>query len=225
MNVIALIPAAGTGSRLGAPVHKAFVSYRGRPLVWHTLDRLSEVPGISRMVMALHAHDLPLWKQQEGFEEASANWKPLTVIAGGATRAHSVGEALAEALQLEESEGFLACIHDAARPHASVDLITATLASAAKTGAGVAALPVTDTIKQVGADGQLTTLVRDTLKAMQTPQVIRADWLKKAYELWKNSGEPAVTDDIQMIEPLGRPVAVVPGDPANIKVTFPADLR
>ena len=168
---VALIPAAGSGERLGAERPKALVELGGRPLISWSLDVLSRVGAIERIVVALPAGALQLpWAPAQTLE--------LVSVAGGATRSESVRNALAAAGESEE-----VLVHDAARPLLTARLVEDTLAALAQEGVdgAVAAARVTDTIKEASKDGTVArTLARSTLWAAQTPQAFRRGALEHA---------------------------------------------
>jgi 2-C-methyl-D-erythritol 4-phosphate cytidylyltransferase len=207
---VALIVAAGLGERLGASRPKALVELAGQPLVQWSVNMLRAVPAIERIVVALPA----------GVEAPVGT----VGVEGGAVRSESVRLALAAAGEGPGSE--LVLVHDAARPLLTAELIEATLVAGASEGvdAAIAATPVTDTIKQAGADGAVTrTLDRAGLWAVQTPQVFRRGALRRALDV---PGEVLVqaTDDAWLVERAGGRVVVVPSSPENLKVTTPFDL-
>jgi 2-C-methyl-D-erythritol 4-phosphate cytidylyltransferase len=141
------------------------------------------------------------------------------VVAGGPTRADSVRCGLAAVP--EEAEVIV--VHDAARPLARPELFAAVIAAVTNGGVdgAVPGVRPSDTIKEVDAAGNVTsTLDRDALVAVQTPQAFRGDVLRRAH---KNAG-PGATDDAMLVEALGATVRVVPGDPGNLKITGPGDL-
>lgn len=143
------------------------------------------------------------------------------VVAGGADRCASVAAALAEVAESCE----LVLVHDGARPFVKPELIRRCLKAAAEHGAAVAAVPFTDTVKEVDADGVVAaTLDRSRLWLVQTPQAFRRRLLLEAHEATAGAGVTA-TDDAALVERLGHHVYVVEGDPANIKVTYPEDVR
>lgn len=222
-EAVALVPAAGVGSRMGAEVHKAFVTLKHKPMLWHSINQLNQVPEISKIVVALHADDFDYWNTQEDLVDGRKVWKEVVAVEGGETRSHSVREAFNKAIELQ-GDFFYACVHDAARPFASVDLISSVIQAAEGSGASGCALEVVDTIKQQDVEGFLKTLERKALKALQTPQVIRSDLFKKAYEIWEKQGFPNNTDDLQLIEGLNVKVALLRGDPKNIKITYRNDI-
>ena len=195
MSVVGIIPAAGAGERLGADVPKAFAVLGGRPMVEWSLGVLREV--CDRVVVAVPADRA----------------RPPDFVAGGATRSESVMNALDAA-----PEASVVVVHDAARPLVTVELVRRCLDALAAFDGVIAAVPVTDTVKVV-EDGQvIRTPDRAGLWAAQTPQVFRADVLRRA------SGARA-TDDAALVEAIGGRVHVVEGTPENIKVTTPLDVR
>jgi 2-C-methyl-D-erythritol 4-phosphate cytidylyltransferase len=209
---VALIVAAGRGERLGSDRPKALVTLAGRPMLEWSVEALRAVAAVEQIVIALPPGEL-----------AAA---PLGTIgvAGGAVRSRSVYEALQAC-----GEGDPVIVHDAARPLAGPELFERALAQLEGSGADavIAAVPVTDTIKEVGADGRRVkrTLERGQLWAVQTPQVFRRAVLERA--LRDASGEllASATDDAWLIEQAGGTVEVVAASPRNLKVTTAIDLR
>jgi 2-C-methyl-D-erythritol 4-phosphate cytidylyltransferase len=195
-----IVVAGGAGSRFGTP--KQFEAIAGARLV----DRAVEATAAAcdEVVIVL----------PDGFE-----WdgRPVSAaVAGGATRSASVRAGLSA---IADSAAIVV-VHDAARPLAPPGLFEAVIA-AVRDGADAAvpALPVPDTVKRVEGDHVVETVSRDGLVAAQTPQAFRADALRAAHA----AGGDA-TDDAALIEAAGGRVVVVPGEPANLKVTTPADL-
>ena len=142
------------------------------------------------------------------------------VVPGGSTRQESVRHGL-DALPGDTD---IVLIHDGARALVTEDVIRRAMESAAERGSGVAAIPVTDTIKRVDSNGRaLETLNRDELRAMQTPQAFRLSLLRQAHEKAEKDGFLG-TDDAALLEHAGLPVYLTLGDPENLKLTTPADL-
>jgi len=203
LAVVGIVPAAGSGERLGADGPKAFAVCAGRPLVDWSLDVLAEV--CERVVLAV----------PPGYEQ------PPDRVTGGASRSESVRLALAAA-----PEATVVVVHDAARPLITRDLVERCIAGlAGEYDAAIAAAPVSDTIKEAGAGGRVRrTLERSALWAVQTPQVFRADVLRAAL----GAGPEALaraTDDAMLVEAAGGAVRIVEAPPDNMKVTRPLDLR
>jgi 2-C-methyl-D-erythritol 4-phosphate cytidylyltransferase len=206
---VALIVAAGRGERLGSGGPKALVTLAGKPMLQWSVDALRSVAAVERIVVALPADSL-------------GDAPPGTVgTAGGAVRSESVRLAL-----LEAGEGDPVIVHDAARPLARSELFERVLDELDSSGADavIAAAPVADTIKEVGADGVTVarTLDRSRLWTIQTPQVFRRAVLEQALD----SGDlRKATDDAWLVEQLGGTVRVVESAAENIKVTTVTDLR
>jgi len=195
MSVVGIVPAAGAGERLGADVPKAFAVLGGRPMVEWSLDVLREV--CDRVVVAVPPDRLD----------------PPDFVAGGTTRSESVRNALDAA-----PEASVVVVHDAARPLVTVELVRRCLDALEGFDGVIAAVPVTDTVKVVEEGQVIRTPDRGRLWAAQTPQVFRADVLRRA------SGDEA-TDDAALVEAIGGRVRVVEGTPENIKVTTALDVR
>ena len=218
---VALIVAAGRGERLGSGRPKALVMLSGRPMLEWSVDALRQVPAVERIVVALPEGEL---------EAAPAG---TIGVVGGATRSESVRAALAAAGGGVVGPGAVGAIdavivHDAARPLASPELFERTLAELddEDCDAAIAAVPVSDTIKQVAGDGRTvqSTLERGRLWAVQTPQVFRRAALERALEA-PGDVLASATDDAWLIERAGGVVRVVRSDAGNLKVTSPTDLR
>jgi 2-C-methyl-D-erythritol 4-phosphate cytidylyltransferase len=208
---VALIVAAGRGERLGFGRPKALVTLAGRPLLEWSVLALRTVVSVEQIVVAL----------PPDFLDAAPSG--CRAVAGGAVRSESVRLALDAA-----GEGDPVIVHDAARPLAPASLFSQALAAVTQDGvdAVVAAAPVSDTIKEVGADGVTVqrTLDRSRLWAVQTPQVFRRAVLERV--LGEASGDllAAATDDAWLVERAGGVVRVVPSGPENLKVTTPTDV-
>jgi 2-C-methyl-D-erythritol 4-phosphate cytidylyltransferase len=205
-----VIAAAGSGQRLGAGGPKAFVALAGRPMLEWSLDAFRSASTIGEIVVAAPPS-----------EHDSVTDQGVVAVAGGEHRSESVANALALCA------GEFVVVHDAARPLVTPGLIDAMVEelAAEEDAAGViAATQVTDTIKQVGDEGQVErTLDRSGLWAVQTPQAFRADALREA--LADPDSLPAASDDAMLVERRGGRVVVHSTSPDNIKVTTPYDLR
>jgi 2-C-methyl-D-erythritol 4-phosphate cytidylyltransferase len=211
---VALIVAAGRGERLGFGRPKALVTLAGRPMLSWSLSALNAVPAVERIVVALPP------------EEVKAAVVPTGVVAvaGGAARSESVRLALGAA-----GPGDPVIVHDAARPLAETAMFARALDELDASGAdaAIAAAPVSDTIKEVGSDGQTVTrtLERSRLWAVQTPQVFRRLALERALSQASDELLAAATDDAWLVERTGGTVRIVPSTPENLKVTTLNDLH
>ena len=213
MVTIALVPAAGFGTRFGDAGPKALVLLAGRPLLLRALDSLFASGRVDRAVVAVPA------EFQDRFEAALARYPfPVTMAAGGRSRKESVAHALAAAAAGPKD---FVCVHDAARPLVDPVEVAAVVDAAEETGAAVACFSVIETIKRVEVGRIRETVPREDLAAATTPQVFRASLLAEAYE---REGKRDVTDDSELVERTGVAVRVVLTSRWNIKITYPEDL-
>jgi 2-C-methyl-D-erythritol 4-phosphate cytidylyltransferase len=203
MTVVGIVPAGGSGERLGADRPKAFVVCAGRPLIEWSLEVLGSV--CDRVVVAVPPG-----------HESEPNF-----VTGGDSRSASVRNAVAAA---PEADVFV--VHDAARPLVTRELVERCMAALEPGIDGaIAAIPMTDTVKEVASDGRvLRTLDRSTLWAIQTPQVFNADILRRALER-DAAALAAATDDAWLVDDAGGVITVVESFPENLKVTRESDLR
>lgn len=211
-EVCVIIPAAGSGTRLGEPVPKAFVDLCGRSIIERCVDNIPATLGASIVVVV--PTDL--------VERARELLPGVVVVPGGAHRSDSVRAGITAAGAAQ-----ILLVHDAARPLTPAHVFTAVVeAVAAGHRAVVPGVPVVDTLKQVtpGSDGLelvARTVDREELRAVQTPQGFTREALLRAHA--DDSG--LATDDAGLAERCGIPVHVVPGDPLAMKITTPWDLR
>lgn len=211
-----VVVAAGAGSRFGAGVPKAFVALRGRTLLAWSLEAACACPGVVSVVAVVPAAYVDAARH-----EARPYARPAVhVVTGGDERRDSVAAGLAAVDPSVE----VVLVHDAARALAPVALFAAVAeAVAAGQPAVVPGLPVVDTVKTVDAEGVVTgTPDRAALRAIQTPQGFRRELLVRAHAA---PGRRGVTDDAALVEALGEPVLVVPGDRRAHKITTPDDLH
>ncbi|TDQ04659.1 2-C-methyl-D-erythritol 4-phosphate cytidylyltransferase [Labedaea rhizosphaerae] len=212
MSVVALVPAAGRGERLGADLPKALVPVAGAPLLVHAVRGLLDSGCVDHVVVAAP----PLHVEQT--ESLLSGLSPVTVVAGGADRTSSVRITLDHVVASDT----VVLVHDAARAFTPASVIKRVVA-AVQSGkpAVIPVLAVTDTIKQVDASGVVTaTIDRSSLRAVQTPQGFALDVLRRAHA---SAGDTA-TDDATLVERLGIPVHTVEGHPHALKITTPFDL-
>jgi 2-C-methyl-D-erythritol 4-phosphate cytidylyltransferase len=197
LSVVGIIPAGGSGERLGADRPKAFVVCGGRPMVEWSLEVLSAA--CDRVVVA-----------------APPSFPLPGSVNGGATRSESVRNAVAAA-----PEATVFVVHDAARPLVTSGLVRECLESLSEVDGVIAASPVSDTIHVASSDLLIAhSPDRSTMWAAQTPQVFRADVLRRALE-----GGDSATDEASLVAAVGGRVRLIEGPSDNIKVTTPTDLR
>lgn len=220
-KVVAIVPAAGAGKRLGLGINKAFAILRGAPLIVHCLAMLARTELVSEAIVVLAPAEVDEGRTLlAGYQAEYFAALPIKVVAGGKERQDSVANALAA---VPDDAAYIA-VHDGARPFAGRAVFERTLAAAKEQGAAIAVVPVKNTIKVVDASGVVVdTPMRSTLVAVQTPQIFRASLLKEAYAAL--AAKPAaVTDDASVVELLGHKVVVAQGRYENIKITTPEDL-
>lgn len=215
-GTVAVVPAAGSGERLAAGVPKAFFHLDGRTLVERAVRGLLESGVVDRVVVAVPADRTGQAKLILGRE--------ATVVAGGANRGESVSRALAAFADAEQPNFVL--VHDAARALTPPGLVVRVVeALRAGHSAVVPALPLSDTVKAVDANGVvLGTPDRAGLRAVQTPQGFATELLLRAYQRAADLTGADFTDDASMVEHIGGQVQVVDGDPLAFKITTRLDI-
>jgi 2-C-methyl-D-erythritol 4-phosphate cytidylyltransferase/2-C-methyl-D-erythritol 2,4-cyclodiphosphate synthase len=213
MTVSAIIVAAGSGSRAGSGPAKQWRMLAGQPVLrWSA--RAFASAGVDRMVVVLAAGDQA---KAESVLDGLGDWRPAI---GAATRAGSVRSGLAQLA--DQPDDAIVMIHDAARPLLEKSHIDQLVAALDEAEGALPCLPVADTLKRE-ADGSLATVSRDGLWRAQTPQAFRLGALRAAYAAWPaDAGEP--TDDAAVLERAGGRVAITPGDPRLMKLTYPEDF-
>ena len=220
-RVIALIAAAGQGTRLGAEVPKAYVELRGRTLLERSVRALL-ASGVVDEVIVLVSPDMEPEAARIIGRIDTAGAAPIRLVHGGSERADSVWAGL----QAIPDDDAVVLIHDAARaltPPAMVRGVAKRVLEGAP--AAVPVVPVADTIKEVAADAVVSTPDRSRLRAVQTPQAFRLPALRQAnLDYWAQQPEFTATDDASLMEWHGERVATVPGDTLAFKITTPIDL-
>ena len=216
MSVSAVVPAGGSGTRMGGTVPKQFQLLNGQPILSYTLKTLQDCGVISEIVLVV---------PEKEYEKACEEWigKPKLVkkvVKGGEKRQDSVFNGLQEVSQDTE----IVLIHDGVRPLLSKKMISGSIDAARKYGAAITAIPLSDTIKRVDSSGLVSeTIDREGLWRVQTPQAFRLPLLREAFAKAKSENFYG-TDEGALIEHLGKPVKIVEGSEQNIKITRPEDL-
>lgn len=213
----AVIPAAGLGKRLNSNGEKVFTIVGDKPLIAFTIQAFEESPEIADIVVVVRAEHIKRTQflvAEHGFHKVRA------VIEGGQSRQDSVRNGLA----VVSPDCELIAIHDGARPFVTQEIISSCIATAKADGAAIASVPVSDSIKSSTDDRFVaSTLDRNKLYAVQTPQVFRREIIVRAYQSAYTDGFIG-TDDASLVERVGFPVRIVLGSHENIKVTTPIDL-
>jgi 2-C-methyl-D-erythritol 4-phosphate cytidylyltransferase len=215
----ALVPAAGTGSRLGSSTPKQYLTINGRPVLYHTLRLLAEHPRIQQVFVVLAPSDAQF--RCADWDGLEARVQPL--YCGGETRAASVYNGLLAARDIIAGDDWV-LVHDAARPCLSAAALDRLLDEVGDDEVGgLLAIPVADTLKRADGDARVaTTERREGLWQAQTPQMFRYGFLVEAL---RRSGAAAVTDEAGAIEGVGLKPKLVMGEGRNIKITYPQDLE
>ena len=209
----AIILGGGSGQRMGAKCNKVLLPIAGKSMIVRSVEAF--VPLVEQVVVVSREEDMPVMAS-----ELAQNGLDVPMVSGGATRQESVWRGL-QALS-GQCGGVL--VHDGARCLVTADVIQRCMVSVEKCGTGVAAVPVTDTIKTVSdANIALDTPNRASLRAVQTPQGFKTDLLRQAHEQAQRDGFLG-TDDASLVERLGIPVQLTEGNRRNIKLTTPEDL-
>ncbi len=219
MRVAAIIAAGGRGARLGADRPKQLLTLGGRTILERSVDAFLAHPHVDEVVIVGPEALVDGWR--EAWRGAP---KPVEVVAGGGRRQDSVANGFA----IVEGRADLIVIHDAARPFVSSDLIARTIDAASESGAALAALVSSDTVKLATGDRPdrpvvERTIPRERVYLAQTPQAFRADVLRRAIEAGRALA--TATDEAALAEAAGIVVRLVEGDPANLKITTRADLE
>jgi 2-C-methyl-D-erythritol 4-phosphate cytidylyltransferase len=217
MNV-AIVVAAGKGTRLGGNRPKQFLELDGIPVIFHTLRQFERGREIDEVVAVLPA------EETAGFQSVAQQFglrKLARVIAGGETRAQSVQRGLASIPAAN-----IVAVHDGVRPFVTPEEIDQVVVAARTSGAAILVAPVADTIKEIKDLRVVGTLPRTNLRRALTPQCFRFDLLKRAYDqLTEIEAEGVeVTDDCLLAERLGVNIQAVEGSARNIKITREEDL-
>jgi len=222
MQVFAILPAAGLGTRMAGPQPKQFLALDGIPILVHSLRAFAAVPRITAIYVAVRKPEMERVQAQVAEYGFAGR---VHVVEGGDMRQDSVAHALS-ALPAEDDD--LVLVHDAVRPLIDAATIERTIDAVAEYGAAIVGMPAVDTIKQVErtAHGALitSTIPREFVVLAQTPQGFRCGLLKKAFADAEADGFVG-TDEASLVERAGLPVAVVHGSPVNLKITQPGDLE
>lgn len=212
-----IICAAGASRRFGGKRKKPFVDVGGRAVFMRSIELFSNREDVKQILLAIAPEDEEL---------VSVKWGPnlkffnVKICFGGDERFDTVGKAL----ELIKNDIDLIAVHDAVRCCIKEKWIDEVIAEAAKTGAAILACPVVATLKKAKDNVIIQTVDRAGLYEAQTPQVFKAELLRKAYENLKNLDKNKISDDAQLVEAIGEKVSIVETDSSNIKITSKADL-
>lgn len=215
-KVVAILPAAGQGVRMG--LHKKpLMNIESTPILLHTLRKFEACSDVSEIYIASPPEDITAIQV---IATGADLGKKVTVVAGGKRRQDSVENCLRSI----PTDTDLVAVHDAVRPFVSPALISSVIEEASRTGAAILGILSVDTVKQVDRTKIVGTLSRERIVLAQTPQVFRYDILLQAFDKAREDGFYG-TDEASLVEHLGLEVTVVPGSERNIKITKPSDLE
>jgi 2-C-methyl-D-erythritol 4-phosphate cytidylyltransferase len=219
-RVTAVIPAAGSGIRMGLEEAKQYLELGGKPLLAHTLRTFQASHLVDEIIIVVPEKDVDYCLQQ--IVQRYQLSKVHRVISGGERRQDSVRngiEAVADNCRW-------VLVHDGVRPFVSIELIEKVVKAARRFRAVITGLPVNETIKQAGSKGNvLRTIERRDLWLMQTPQIFRREDIHLAHQEALRRGWTEATDDAFLVEKMGISVKIIEGEERNIKITTPHDLQ
>lgn len=211
MNISLLFLAGGNGSRFGTEIPKQFLTLHGKPIALHSFELLSTLPQVVEIAVVC----------AKEFRDFFPKNSPIHFVSPGEERYLSVKNGL-NSLSCEET---LVLIHDAARPLLLMEDIITLLAAAEKWGAATLAEQATQTIKRASKNHfVLETVPRETVWEIHTPQCIKKSLLQEGFAKQEKEGY-FVTDDVSLIEALGKPVKLIPSSLPNIKITRKEDYH
>jgi 2-C-methyl-D-erythritol 4-phosphate cytidylyltransferase/2-C-methyl-D-erythritol 2,4-cyclodiphosphate synthase len=215
-RVAAIVVAGGRSARFGGAVPKQFLGLGGEAVLDRSLRAVARRPGVDGAVVVL-----PASEERGGVaDRLRSDPSVVAVVAGGPTRARSVREGIRAASGFE-----YVLVHDAARPLVPPRVVDDVIEATLRHGAAIPVLEVLETVKEADGEGFVAgTVDRARLRLAQTPQGARTDWLEASLEAAFARGEEP-TDEAQALERAGRRVALVAGDPTNLKITTPGDLE
>ncbi len=211
MSIYVIIPAGGSSSRYSSTQPKLMETIHNKSILMHSLDRFTNISEIKTIIIA-YPKD-----QRQWFVDIEKQYPKASIIPGGETRAESVYNAFITI----PNHCTRVMIHDAARPNVSPQLIQAMIENTAD--AIIPGIKVTDTLKEAHNNSVVKTIDREKMMAIQTPQLFSYALLKECYE--KIPNRSSFTDESSLVEAIGKPIQIIPGDSHNIKLTYPIDYQ
>jgi 2-C-methyl-D-erythritol 4-phosphate cytidylyltransferase len=216
MSVLGIIPAAGTGVRMGSGTPKQFLALEGVPIFVHTLRKFSASEVVDEIYVAVRPEDIG----RAGHDLEREHFaKPVRLVSGGLSRQETVARALAQAPARTE----LVVVHDAVRPFVELEMIRRVTEAARAEGGAILGILSVDTVKQVERQTIVGTIPRERIALAQTPQAFRYPILREAFDRAAADGFNG-SDEASLVERLGYTVTVLQGSDRNIKITKPSDL-
>jgi 2-C-methyl-D-erythritol 4-phosphate cytidylyltransferase len=212
MNLYAVIVAGGSGKRMGAEIPKQFLELAGKPVLMHTIERFKLFNEAIEIITVLPENQLRYWAE---LQKKYLFTIPHTLVKGGSSRFFSVRNGL----KLVNPPGLVA-IHDGVRPFVSIDTIKRCFEVAEKHGNAIPVVCTDDSLRMITDQGSIP-VNRMHIKKVQTPQVFKAELIKKAY---LQEYSPEFSDDATVLEKTGEMIVLVEGNRENIKITNPEDI-
>jgi 2-C-methyl-D-erythritol 4-phosphate cytidylyltransferase len=216
-SVAAIICAAGASRRFSGKRKKPFVDVAGRAVFLRSVELFADRSDVKQILLAIAREDEELVSVKWG---ANLKFFNVKICFGGGERFDTVESAL----ELVKDDIDLIAVHDAVRCCVTKEWIEKVIDKAGETGAAIPACTVSATIKDVKDNTIIKTVDRTGLYEAQTPQVFKAELLKKAYENLANLDKSEISDDSQLVEALGQKVSIVETDSSNIKITHKGDI-
>lgn len=208
-----IIPAGGTGSRMGGGIPKQMQELDGIPVLARTVKLFLDLPFKVNVIISINRSVRTLWTEYCRRTQILSRY---ILVEGGMTRFHSVKKALKFL-----PDGALVAVHDAVRPLAPKDMLVSLFEMAGEHPAVVPVLDVVDSMREVASDGSSLVVDRNRFRLVQTPQIFHSEVLKQAYS---GAYDPLFTDDASVVEGSGVPLHFCPGSRLNIKLTTPEDI-
>ncbi|MFM6954148.1 MAG: 2-C-methyl-D-erythritol 4-phosphate cytidylyltransferase [Sphingobacteriaceae bacterium] len=212
MKRYAIVVGGGSGSRMQQDIPKQFLVLGGKPVLMHTLAAFHQLNPPPELLVVLNVDYHEYWEKLCKTYQFTI---PHTLVKAGQERFFSVKNGL----KLVKGKALVA-IHDAVRPLVSTNLISQSFEQAEIHGNAVTGVPCKDSIRQLTDNGSVA-LNRESIYLMQTPQTFKSELLQKAYQ---QDYQIEFTDDATVVERLGTPIHILPGESENIKITYPEDL-
>lgn len=215
--IAAVIPAAGQGTRMNAPINKQYLTLNGKPILAHTLEVFEKSELIHEIILVVNENEFKICRHQV---LKPNHFSKVKLVKGGQTRQESVYQGL-KAVSVQAD---LVMIHDGARPLLQEAVIFQSILKTMEYGATTVGVPAKNTIKMIDENGMvISTPQRESLVEIQTPQTFKADLIRKAHDKALKDGFVG-TDDASLVEALPHPVKIVTGHYTNLKITTPEDL-
>jgi 2-C-methyl-D-erythritol 4-phosphate cytidylyltransferase len=206
-----IIVAGGSGSRMKSIIPKQFIVVAGKPILQHTIDRFFNWKQDIDLVLVLPKNEINTWQQLVAKYNNVVNYR---ICSGGEERFFSVKNGL------DLLSNDLIMIHDGVRPFVSDLTLDNCIETTNNSGSAIPVIPVVESMRKITPDGS-DPIDRDSLRIVQTPQCFKNEWVHKAY---RQDFSSDFTDDASVVQKMGYPINLVPGNRENIKITTPDDL-